>query len=246
MPRKYANPPIIEAVCEFRVLPDSPWDLTIHGLIYEKLKKTFPHKEQRVVQEVELKQGPNGIEQEVRINERSVFFTNDKNLFVQIGQQLLAVNCLKPYPHWEGFKPKIEEAFNALSNSIDIKGLARIGYRTINRIELPRQSFHLESYFEFYPFLGPRLPQNMVNFIVGCVLSFSDGRDLCKVQLTSAVPENPDSSAFLLDLDYYLAKPSNVAVSNALEWVEESHEQVNNIFEGCITDPLREIFQEEK
>jgi uncharacterized protein (TIGR04255 family) len=156
------------------------------------------------------------------------------------------VNCLKPYPHWEGFKPKIEESFNALSNSIDIKGLARIGYRVLNRIELPPQLFNLESYFEFYPFLGPRLPQKMINFIVGCILSFSDGRDLCKVQLTSAVPETTDSSSFLLDLDYYIAKSADVAVANALEWVEESHEQVNNIFEGCITDRLREIFQEEK
>jgi uncharacterized protein (TIGR04255 family) len=245
MPRKYANPPLIEAVCEFRLLPDSPWDLTVHGQIYEKIKKTFPHKEQRVVQEVELKNGPNGIEQEVRMNERSVFFTNDRNLFVQIGHHLLAVNCLKPYPHWEGFKPKIEESFDALNSSIDIKGLARIGYRTLNRIELPIRSSNLESYFEFYPFLGLRLPQNMVNFIVGCVLSFSDGRDLCKVQLTSVVPETTHSSSFLLDLDYYLAKSGDVSVANALEWVEESHEQVNNIFEGCITDSLREIFQEE-
>ena len=64
MPKKYRNPPLIEAVIEFRIMPDSPWDLTIHGLIYEKIKKTFPHKEQRLIQEVDINQGPKGIEQE--------------------------------------------------------------------------------------------------------------------------------------------------------------------------------------
>ena len=38
---KICNPPIIEAICEFQLMPDSPWDLTIHGLIYETIKNTF-------------------------------------------------------------------------------------------------------------------------------------------------------------------------------------------------------------
>jgi uncharacterized protein (TIGR04255 family) len=246
MARKYANPPIIEAICEFRLLPDSPWDLTIHGLIYEKIKKTFPHKEQRLVQEVEINRGPKGIDQEVRLSERSFFFTHDKTIFVQTGQHLLAINCLKPYPHWEGFKPKIVEAFDALTSSIDVKGLARIGYRAINRIEIPRQSFNLDDYFEFRPFLGTALPQNMVSFIIGCILPFFDNRDYCKIQLTTGVPNISGYGAFLLDIDYFIDKPSGISVTDALGWVEEAHTQINRIFEGCLTDSLREIFQEEK
>jgi len=246
MTEKYRNPPLIEAICEFRLMPDSPWDLTIYGLIYEKIKKTFPHKEQRFVQEVEMTQGPKGIEQKVQVSERTFFYSNDKTIFVQIGQHFLAINCLKPYPSWDGFKPKIEEAFNALISTIDVKELARIGYRAVNHIEIPISRVDLDEYFEFRPFLGKRLPQNMVNFMIGCVLPFFDGRDLCRVQLANAVSETQGTGAFLLDLDYFLAKSGNVSVTDALGWVEEAHEQVNNTFEGCITDRLREIFQEEK
>ncbi|MGH8065711.1 MAG: TIGR04255 family protein [Candidatus Entotheonellia bacterium] len=245
MTKKYRNPPLIEALVEFRILPDSPWDLTVHGLIYEKIKKTFPHKEQRLIQEVDIKQGPKGIEQQVHVSERSFFFTNDKTMFVQIGQHLLAINCLRPYPTWREFKPRIEEAFNALLNSIDVKGLAKISHRAINRIEVPLSPINLGDFFEFRPFLGTRLPRNMRSFILGCVLPFFNERDLCKVQLTTGAADTPSHSAFLLDIDYFLAKPEDLPVDNALVWVEEAHENVNNIFEGCVTDRLREVFQEE-
>jgi uncharacterized protein (TIGR04255 family) len=246
MTKAYRNPPLIEAVCDFRLMPDSPWDLTIHGLIYEKIKKSFPHKEQRLIQEVEINQGAKGIEQQVRISERSVFLTADKTIFVQVGPHLLAVNCLKPYPRWERFKPTIEEAFHALISSTEVKGLARIGHRVINHIEIPLTSLLLDDYFEFRPLLGSSLPQNMASFILGCVMPFNDNRDFCKIQLTNGIPDVSGHRAFFLDIDYYMEKSDGIPFSHALGWVEQAHRQVNDIFEGCITDRLREIFQEEK
>lgn len=246
MAKKYANPPLIEAVCEFRLTSDTAWDLTIPGLMYEKVEKEFPNKEQRLIQEVEIIQSPQGMQQQTRTVERVLFLTSDRKIFIQAGPHLLAVNCLKPYPTWNGFKPRIESAFRSLTEIVDIKGLQRIGLRYINRIEIPAPSINLEKYFEFRPFLGQKLPQNMVDFIVGCVWHFSNGRDSCRVQITNALPEKPDHSAFLLDLDYFLAQPKAISVKQALEWVEEAHQKVEEVFEGCIAEPVREIFQEVK
>jgi len=246
MSKRYANPPIIEAVCEFRLTPDSKWDLTIPGLIYEKVSKEFPNKEQRLIQEVEITQSPQGIQQQIQTNERILFLTDDRKTFIQVGPHLLAINCLKPYPTWDGFKPRIENAFSALTDTVDVKGLQRIGLRYINRIEIPGQSVNLDDYFEFRPFLGQNLPQNVANFIVGCLLPFFDERDACRIRLTNAVPEKPESTAFLLDLDYFLAQPRAVSANQALEWVESAHQQVEEIFEGCITECLRKVFQEVK
>ncbi|QMS90513.1 hypothetical protein HUN01_24125 [Nostoc edaphicum CCNP1411] len=39
--RQYPNPPIEEAVCEFRFAPDPAWNLTIPGLFYEKIKDFY-------------------------------------------------------------------------------------------------------------------------------------------------------------------------------------------------------------
>lgn len=246
MGRKYANSPIIEAICDFRFSPDTKWDLTIPGLVYEIVGKEFPNKEQRLVQEVEIAQTPEGMQHQIHINERILFLANDRKTFVQLGPHLLAVNCLKPYPMWKEFRARIKAALSAIGNVVDIGGLQRIGLRYLNRIEIPGRSFDFEDYFEFRPFLGQKLTQDMVSFILGCVLPFYEGRDSCRVQLTNAARGSPDSTAVLLDLEYSLAKPKAISPPQVLEWVETAHEKVEDIFEGCISERLREIFKEVK
>lgn len=245
MGRKYANPPLIEAVCEFRFTVDTPWDLTIPGLFYEQVKDTFGQREQRMVQEVELTQGPDGLQQQIRTSERIVLFTQDKKILVQLGPRLLVVNALKPYPTWQGFKSHIEMAWTGLQAVLDVSGLQRIGLRYINRIELPPQPAQLAAYFEFYPYVGPHLPQQMASFIVGGEFFYSEGRDRSRVQLTSAL-DSEEKRAFMLDIDYYLSRPGAVEISHALEWVEKAHTQIEETFEGCISDSLRALFKEEK
>jgi len=245
MGRKYKNPPVIEVVCDFRLTPETRWDLTVPGLLYEKLKVSFPHKEQRVLQEVELTQGPEGLQQHIRTRERMLFFTEDRKMIVQVGTGLLVINVLKPYPHWEGFRPRIEMAWKSLQETIDVQGLERIGLRYINHIELPSQSAGLAEYFEFYPSVGQRLPQQVASFLAAVEFSFADGRDHCRVQFTS-IPASGDKSSFMLDIDYFLARPRAVEVADTLAWVEEAHSRVEEVFEGCITDSLRKMFQEVK
>ena len=243
MVRKYVKPPIVEAVCEFRLTRETRWDLTVPGLLYEELKASFPQKEQRMIQEVELIQEPEGLKQQIRTSERIIFFTEDKNMLVQVGPRLLAINVLKPYPHWEGFKPRIEMAWESLQTAIEVQGLERIGLRYINHIELPGQSVEIAEYFEFYPHVGQRLPQQMVSFLAGAEFSYADNRDHCRVQLTP-IPGSGGKSLFMLDIDYFLARPGAVKPAEALAWVEEAHSRVEEVFEGCITDKLREMFEE--
>lgn len=243
MGRKYKNPPIVEAVCEFRLTQDTPWDLTIPGLFYEKVKTDFPHREQRVVQEVELSQEPQGFQQRIRTSERVLLFTQDRKMLIQLGPRLLVVNALRPYPTWQGFKPRIEKAWGELQRVVAINGLERIGLRYINHIKLPEKEAKLGDYFEFYLSLGPRLPQNMVSFIVGAEFPYNDGRDHCQVRF-EPLRDSGEGSAFILDIDYFLARSRAVEVANALQWVEEAHSRVEEVFEGCITDRLRAFFEE--
>ncbi len=245
MGRRYAAPPLIEAVCELRLTPDTQWDLTIPGMIYEKVKDDFPNREQRLAQEVEIEQGPQGMQQKVRTDERVLLTTENGRSFIQIGSHLLAVNCLKPYPAWAGFKPLIERALQALNTTVKVKGIERAGLRYINRIEIPTHTIKLEEYFDFRPHLGPNLPKRTSGFALQCLLPFSE-KDACTVQLSSAVPEEAGNSAILLDLDYFLVQPRAIVLDKALEWIEEAHQRIEEVFEGCITERLRELFQEIK
>jgi len=245
MGRKYANPPVEEAICEFRLTPETRWDLTVPGLLYERLKQTFPQKEQRMIQEVELAPGPQGLQQQSRTSERLWFFSDDRKMLAQVGPRLVAVNALKPYPGWAGFKPGIEIVWKSLQEAIQVEGLERIGLRYINRVELDGPNVQLNEYLDFYPFLGQRLPQRFVSFFAGVEFSYSDDRDRCRLQLAPIpIPGKEGKAVFMLDLDYFLIRPRGVAVEDALAWVEDAHSRVEEVFEGCITDTLRNVFEE--
>ena len=42
MSRRYKNSPIIEAICEFQFEENSEWDLTVPGLVYDRVQNEFP------------------------------------------------------------------------------------------------------------------------------------------------------------------------------------------------------------
>jgi uncharacterized protein (TIGR04255 family) len=243
MGKKYANPPVEEAVCEFRLTQDTQWDMTIPGLIYEKLRDEFSEREQRMISEMEFTHGAEGIQQHIRTSERVVLSTKDKKMLIQIGARLLVINVLKPYPSWQKYKPRVQKAWDSLLDTVEVKGIERMGLRYINLIKVPSPVSELSDFLQFYPFVGDKLPQRMVSFIMGAEFSFTDDRDRCRAQL-APLPATEGAQTFLLDIDYFLNRPRGVEVKNALEWVEEAHNRVEEIFEGCITDRLRKVFEE--
>lgn len=241
---KYASPPVIEAVCEFRLADETEWDMTVPGLIYEEIKDEFPHKDHRQIQQMGIRKTDNGPVHEMRTDERMLFLTDDRKMFVQIGKRLVAINCLQPYPAWDVFKQKIDEVFGVLKNNVELRGIQRVGLRYINRVDLPRRVLKLEEYFSFYPHKGEGLPKNIANFNMICVFPFHEGQEVCRVQLRDAKPQDDTSVAVMLDLDYCSAVPNKVPVVRTLEWVEGAHQKVVNVFEGCISDKLRDIFRD--
>jgi uncharacterized protein (TIGR04255 family) len=244
MGRKYRNPPIVEALCEFRFEPGAPWDMTIPGLVYERIRDGFPKRRQAKIFEASVAAGPEGIGQQVLTADRMQFLREDEKALVQVGPNLLAVNHLKPYPTWQEFLPLIRQGFDAYLAAANPKGIQRIGLRYINRIELPGERVELADYFEFRPFVGERLPQDYGPFIVGVQIPFEDSRDVLRLQLASAAVETPGTVAVMLDLDYYLAQPGKVSKDGVFDWIEVAHDHVEEVFEACITDRVRQMFEE--
>jgi len=246
MARRYRNSPIVEAVCEFRFPPDSPWDLTIPGLVYERIKGTFPQKRSATAFGFDIRLGQGLVEQELERNPRMQFLREDGHALVQVGPNLLAVNHLKPYPGWEAFVPMVQQAYAAYVETAPPASIQRIGLRYINRIELPGPRVELEEYLNFYPYLGADLPQDYGEFNVGIQTAFNGLRDGLRMVLAGAEAGSVDAVPFVLDMDYFLAKPGAISMDEAFSWINEAHDRLEQIFEGCISDKLRQLFQMEE
>jgi len=242
---RYANPPIVEAVCEFRFEPGD-WDNAMPGLIWEKVKEPFSKRRDVHRLDVRLVPGPNGAEQRVTQEPLLRYLRDDEKVFMQVGPSLLSVHHLGPYSSWEEFKPLIEQGFRAYCGEAMPKGIQRIGLRYINRVEFPGDRIELEEYFEFRPFVGSTLPEDHKSFILGAEFPYEGERDVLRLQVASTVPQREQQVALILDLDYFTAKPNSVPAEEVGDRLEQAHDRIEEVFEGCIKAPLRSMFGEVK
>lgn len=240
--RQYRNPPIIEAVCEFRFEPSQNWDATFPGFIFSKLRHLFPKRETgihfRGTVETEVGAFSQKIEQlpEVR------FVKKDDSAAVRLRPDQLSISQFPPYPTWNSFVPLIAKSFDVYQAIAKPKGITRIGLRYINTIEFEERAFRIEDFFSFYPFVGPEKLQTFSGFICGVILQFDEGRDALRMQTVSDFSGDPRRLSVTFDLDYYVAKPNALGIKHWKRWLSTAHDRIEEAFEGCITDKLRARF----
>ena len=240
---RYANPPIVEAVCEFRFEPGN-WDNAMPGLIWEQVRDLFPKRRDAVRLEFQSVPGPGGFEQRVIQQPLIQYLQEDEKLFMQVGPTVLTVNRLAPYESWQQFRPLIERAFEVYSQQAVPKAIARIGLRYINRIKLPGDKVDLEGILEFRPHIGDALPKDHASFTVGAEFLFEGDRDVLRLQVASAAPQRESRLALVLDLDYFSILPDATVSGEIPQWLEVAHRHIEDAFEASITDDLRRTFEE--
>lgn len=245
MGRVYESAPIIEALCEFQFEPGQPWDWTIPGLVYDKVKAEFPKKKQQNIIEMAVRAEKNDITPSIKGGiARMQFLRNDKSALVQVGPDLLVVNHLKPYPSWSEFKKIIKKALDIYRTVAIPNGIRRIGLRYINRLDMPFQSVEIEDYLIAVPKVPPSIPQVFPTWLQRVEIPFVDSNGLMVLQSGSVRQESQTNPSFLLDLDFITINPKEVSIDSAMDWVEMAHTEIEKTFEACITTTMRDLMKE--
>ncbi|RLE07345.1 hypothetical protein DRZ78_03125 [Candidatus Aerophobetes bacterium] len=247
MGKKYKNPPVVEALCEFKFIPtNQPWDLTLPGLIYEKIRGKFPDKRQQMG--VQFVPTEKGLEYKVEpAPPRVQFYKKDKTALIQIAPDLLAINQLKPYLTWNKFKLMILDGFKLYKEIAAPKGFRSIGLRYINAFEFDKPRTELKDYFKYYPFIPENLPQIHGPFLTKVEFPYENGNEKLILTLRSVFSKKPNILfSILLDLDYVMVEPEYISLDLISEWLNRAHERIENAFESCITNKTRGTFEEVK
>ncbi len=243
--RRYKNPPLVEAICEFRFEPESSWDVAIPGLLANRLSKDLPTRRQASTFETTTRPVSDGIEQQMTQVQWLQLWREDEKAVVQVSPNRLSASHLAPYPGWEEFLPFVERSLNEYREVAKPSGLQQATVRYINRINF-ETSIQLEEYFDFYPFVGQRLPQRFESFIVGFQTTYENGTDVLQIQMSSAASDESGAVSIVLDLLYFSGQPGAVSFEDVFEWLTYAHDRIKDVFEGCIKEPLRERFGEVK
>ena len=253
MSTQYKNPPVETAVCEFRFLPNDAWDLASPGLIYSKLADEFPTRLTGETRGVTLQFGPEGIRQ---VSEQSLpnllppelrFWRSDDNTGeIVVAPYRLAVHHRKPYPSLQKILPVIQRAFSEYVEATGVNVIQRIGLRYVNIFQFDAtEGVKLEDYFDFYPFLGDRISQDILKVEIAVEYPHFDERDSLRLRLGASSSAKDKPLIVRLDLDYYLAMPTEVAIDEVTPWLEYAHDQIELAFEGSLKESIRSTFDRE-
>jgi len=175
-----------------------------------------------------------------------MFYSEDERSLVQIQENTLTINRLKPYCGWNELRPVVMENLKNYCEVAKPKGFNQIALRYINRVDIPKTTIDLEDYFQYYPFLPKDLPQTHGKFNVKIEIPYEEQRDLLVLILAAVPPEKPDSIPIILDLMYIMITPGSIAIEDVEDWMNTAHDRIIEAFEACITDKSRGLFWEAK
>ncbi len=244
--RKYKNPPAIEVLCEI-YFSETQSNLTLFGDFYQKIRDSYPQQKQlnKVGFEMNFTQGA---VQTKQVNQGSMmrFSKEDNSQLVQITQNLLTVNKLKPYSGYNNFRENVQDVLKTYLELSKPKYTERIGMRYIDKIAIPEESFELEKYFNFaLSFANQEYSTiNGISFKVQITPKHQSHQLL--VTLNSVISTEEGKSEFILDMYNTFVLHKDIDEEFILKTLDEAHENIEYVFEAVITDSARNLFEEEK
>ncbi len=252
MNRAYKNPPIEEALCEFRFTPKLDWEPTVPGRLQVSLDDYGgSSREQRAVQIEPVVQ--HGKRSELQLAEglqRVQLLTPSGQRIVGVGPDVLSVHMLRPYSRgtdpnssggWKEFKYRIQ---NALSSYAEVVGnernVERVGLRYINKIFAPSIVVNEGKYLNCGLRLVDGLSETRVSFSSRAEYQHSNGMRL--IISYGNVDTKESEQAVLLDLDGIWQSQISIDTNAALNTADKLHGIVERAFEAHITEECRNLF----
>ena len=151
---------------------------------------------------------------------------------------------LAQYTSWaevSGEARRLWNKYRAIATPISV---TRIALRYVNRLDIPLPVRDFSNYLRTAPQLSPDLPHGLSGYFMQLQLPMPDLQGACVINQTIIdPPTKPNTVAVVLDIDVF--RTSGVAMDEDQLWEQLSqlrHEK-NRVFESCITDEARRLFQ---
>jgi len=241
--RQYKNPPIEEALCEFRFAGGAEWDLAVPARFHERLRAEYPGKPRnQSVLSANVVAGPQAPASLAMVQglAKLQFPDADAKRLVSLAPDLLSVHVLRPYSGWEDFRRRIKDALDVYRSICAPVSILRLGVRYINRVTPPGgDPLDLRQYFLCEPQPINGLPSQLASFVHRVEHVYEDG---IRLFLTYASIEATAAPEFLLDLDVIHEPSSPQSIDGIMDVVNDLHAREGAAFEAIITDKSRGLF----
>lgn len=243
--RKYPKPPISEASIEIRVTTGPEIDEAFLKNLYSEIRNDYSR--QVVVSDFEAQFSKASGESEATASATQKFagfasISETKHQIVVAAPERFAFTRQAPYGSWEDFSSEARELWHVYRSKTAPLNITRVGTRYINRINIPYPSIDIGSYFRTFPEISSAMPQHLDRYFMQLQMPQQD--IACTVLLNQALLPTVAEGvvSMLLDIDVF-EESESFTPEQAWNRLEEFRHKKNQIFESCITDRTRELFE---
>jgi len=244
--RHYPNAPITEAIIDIQVSPCADLVFEELGNVRRGQVEEYPAQESTFeatgVPEVRPGISASASAQQKQTGFR--FVRSDKQYVWQSRTNGFTLSRLPPYESWEPFRDEARRLWSAYREAIQPAAVTRLAVRYINRIDIPEDSVDLKEYFRTSPEVSPDLPQRLAGFFMQLRIPQDDLHGQALINQTVIAPARDGVVSVVLDIDVYKGDDVPSEEDDIWGYFETLHVRKNAIFEACITEKARELFEQ--
>jgi uncharacterized protein (TIGR04255 family) len=227
--RQLRNPPLIEAVCEFRFDPRSPWDWTIPGRLFDKIGHEFSERHEiRPTISIAIDQaqgGPVPPQMATPAPVRLQLRRPDGTATVQLAPHVLGIIQNPPYRSWETFRDLVLNINKTYLGIAGLHEITRLGMRYINRIALDGPDPN--SIITTWPNFPANLQRRIALFLQRYELEYDHPEGVLVHQ--TGIQAAEEQRFVMLDLDFF-SQVQRHAMPPPSDWLESAHRRIEEAF----------------
>jgi len=243
MPNRYARPPIIEAVISIQFADEIP--VRSREKLKDRLKKDYPNVEDIAQHQFGFGPGHYVFSPPTIIGHK--LLSTDLLNIIMITPKELIISRLSPYAGWEDLFGKGQQVWSIFMNVIGRKIVSRLGTRYINRIDIPSTN---ESEIDTtkYVRIGISVPNHQALEVYNVETVFPLKKKPFKAVMRTSTVKSPliGYSSIMLDLDVYINEDISQDDADIWNVINSFRDLKDELFESCITDRTRELFNRAK
>ena len=246
--KSYLKPSITEALIDLRVRFSSEIEPSVIATLKNSLKEDYP--DQKSVYEVEAEiQSVSGIQPTTTTNQSLVgynFSSIDIKQVLQARTDRFTFSRLSPYESWESFRDEAKRLWNLYQTVTQPISIERVAVRYINRIDIPIQSqdsLDLKEYLRTLPEISSDLPQGLSGYFMQLEIPQDDIEGILMLQQAIIPTLKENQVSIVLDTDLFCNVDFCSNENKHWELLEKLRTRKNMIFEACITDKTRRLFE---
>jgi uncharacterized protein (TIGR04255 family) len=151
---------------------------------------------------------------------------------------------LAEYSSWAEVSNEARRLWNKYRGVACPAAITRIALRYVNRLDIPLPVQDFSTYLRTGPQLSPDLPQGLSGYFMQLQLPMPNVQGACIIHQTIIEPPAlPNTVSVVLDIDVY--RTAGLAANEVDLWaqLEQLRHEKNHVFESCITDEARRLFQ---